>query len=100
MNDIWTQYLSMATHLPEGKSIWSAGKDTEIIMDVVFVYGLLKDIGDDIATENTLSDYCMSDQHFSDLAVKQHNKELGKILKKGNASIEKKKSGLFGLFRK
>ena len=100
MNDIWTQYLSMAIHLPEGKPIWSAGKDTEIIMDVVFVYGLLKDIGDDIATENTLSDYCMSDQHFSDLAVKQHNKELGKILKKGNASIEKKKSGLFGLFRK
>ena len=100
MSDLWTQYLSMAIRLPEGKALWAANKDTEIVMDVIFVYGLLKEIGDDVATENSLSDYCLRDRHFSDFATKQHNRELEKILQKGNISGEKKKGGLFGLFKR
>lgn len=67
-------------------------------MNVVYVYGLLPEVSDEIVSQDTLAEFCNADPEFSNQQKKLHNKELRNILDRARNGREKRT--LFGLFRK
>ena len=98
LNNVWTRYIMLTAHLTQ-ENIWASGQEAQIVMHVVFLYKYLEQIGDDIATANSLADYCAADGNFAAQQKKLKSAELKNILSRSRVGGEKT-GGLFGWLKK
>ena len=99
IGQVWNTYLKLSMCMPlEKERIWTGGQESLVVMNVVYVYGLLPEVSDEIVSQDTLAEFCNADPEFSNQQKKLHNKELRNILDRARNGREKRT--LFGLFRK
>ncbi|MDO4388221.1 MAG: hypothetical protein Q4C31_04110 [Eubacteriales bacterium] len=99
IGQVWNTYLKLSMCMPlEKERIWTGGQESLMVMNVVYVYGLLPEVSDEIVSQDTLAEFCNADPEFSNQQKKLHNKELRNILDRARNGREKRT--LFGLFRK
>lgn len=99
MGQVWSTYLKLSMHMSLDKDrIWAGSQENLVVMNVVYAYGLLPEVGDEIVSQDTLAEFCNADPEFSNQQKKLHNKELRNILDRARNGREKRT--LFGLFHK